>query len=62
VPGIAQDPPRHRDLSHVEIPVGKRDQHAHPAIISGATSTITTRGYADGLTQGTARLIRFGRC
>ena len=34
---VAQDPPRHRDLGDVEVPVGKRQQHAHPAIIPFAT-------------------------
>jgi hypothetical protein len=31
--GLAQDRPRHRDLGDVEIPVRKRQQHAHRAII-----------------------------
>ena len=34
VPGIAQDPPRHRDLRDVEVPVGQRHQNAHAGIIS----------------------------
>jgi hypothetical protein len=34
VPGVAQDPPRHRDLRDVEIPVRQRHQNAHPGIIS----------------------------
>jgi hypothetical protein len=34
VPRIAQHPPRHRHLGHVEIPVGERNQHTHPAIIA----------------------------
>jgi hypothetical protein len=29
---MTQDPPRHRDLSDVEIPVRKRNQHTHPGI------------------------------
>jgi hypothetical protein len=32
--GLAQDRPRHRDLGDVEIPVRKRQQHAHRAIIA----------------------------
>jgi hypothetical protein len=35
VPGVTQDPPRHRDLSNVEIPGRKRNQQTHPAIIAG---------------------------
>jgi hypothetical protein len=34
MPGIAQQPPWHRDLGDVEVPVGKRNQHAHAAIIA----------------------------
>jgi hypothetical protein len=34
VPGVTQAPPRHRDLGDVEVPVRKRHQHAHPAMMS----------------------------
>jgi hypothetical protein len=34
MPGLTQQLPRHRDLSDVEVPVRKRNQHAHPAIIA----------------------------
>jgi hypothetical protein len=34
VPGVAQQPPRHRDLGHVEVNVGQRDQYAHQIIIA----------------------------
>jgi hypothetical protein len=36
VTGVAQDRPWHRDLGDVEIPVRKRQQHAHQAIIAFA--------------------------
>src|SRR6185312_732926 len=26
---VGEDPPRHRDLGDVEVPVGKRDEYAH---------------------------------
>jgi hypothetical protein len=34
MPRIAQHPPRHRHLGHVEIPVGQRNQHTHRTIIA----------------------------
>ena len=37
VPRLAQDLPRHRNLGDIEIPVRKRQQHAHAAMISFVT-------------------------
>jgi len=34
MPGLTQQLPRHRDLRDVKVPVRKRNQHAHPAIIA----------------------------
>jgi hypothetical protein len=45
---LAQDPPWHRDLGDVEIAIGKRQQHAHQAIISlAAAGTSTGNDTAD---------------
>jgi hypothetical protein len=66
MPGITQDPPRHRDLSDVEVPIGKRDQHAHPAIIAApATGGTTVKNASDldhphGLADATERSFRRG--
>jgi hypothetical protein len=34
MPGLTQQLPRHRNLRDVKVPVRKRNQHAHPAIIA----------------------------
>ncbi len=66
MPGITQHPPRHRDLSDVEVPVGKRNQHAHPAIIAGPATEEHNRERASdlehshGLADATERSFRRG--
>jgi hypothetical protein len=41
VPGVPHDPPRHRDLPDVEIPVRQRHQNAHSGM-PGKIFTIFT--------------------
>src|SRR5712691_6088839 len=47
VPGLAQQPPRHRDLSHVEVSIGQRDQYTHQTIIAKPARTASLDEPAD---------------
>ena len=65
MPGIKQHPLRHRDLPDVEVPVGKRNQHAHPAIIAAPATGGTVNDASDlersrRLADATERSFRRG--